>query len=1085
MKLNDLSRQELLEELNTLKSAYQALEKRYSDSVKEKELDDNLLYPSILSASPDVITITDLEGRILFSSPKAVAMFGLMQPEDANGRNLLEFLSERDHSLAMENLGKMFQGIFRGATEYIGRRLDGTLFDIEVNGEFIRNSQGEPTGLVFVTRDITERKTVQARLRQNEENFRYLVETINDTIYEISVDGTIAYVSPAIEKMLGFTPAELIGECFFDYMLPDDVSVLKKALSQLGTKDNSYLEYRYQTKTGKYKWVRSSTTPIYDDGVVIGGTGSLTDIHDRKIAEDELRKLSRAVEQSPVSIVITNLDGIIEYANPKACETTGYSLLELQGQNPRVLKSGETGVGEYTRLWNTIANGQTWQGIFHNKKKNGAFYWESSVISPIMDQHGNITHYLAVKEDITARKHTEEALVQSENRFRQLAEQSQTVIWEVNAKGLFTFVNEMSLKVWGYQPDELIGKKYFYDLHPEENRQQYKERVLESFARMVDFKNITNQVVTKSGSLIYVLTNGIPIRGAAGELIGYRGADNDITDAKIKDIELNKLSKAIDQSPVLIVITDLQGKVEYVNPAFEQTTGYLSGEIIGQPTNILKSGQTSKETYRQMWQTISSGKEWHHEWINKKKNGELFWESILISPIFAESGEIVNYLAVKQDISSRKQAEREILDLNINLEARISERTLQLAETNQNLIKEIEERKILEENLRRAQQEAEQANQAKSEFLSRMSHELRTPMNSILGFAQLLDMHPLDPGQKKGVQHILKSGKHLLDLINEVLDISRIEAGQLSLSIEPVQIRGVLAEIVDLAEPQVVSKEIKIEIVDTEEYDLFLQCDKQRLKQVLLNLLNNAIKYNFPGGKVFISADQKNDESSKSDFVRIYIRDTGPGISAGDLPKLFNPFERIGAEKSTIEGTGLGLSVVKKLVDVMGGNVGVESEINQGSTFWIEFPVAKGPYSHKGIISELDSQEPMVEERSGTILYIEDNSSNIELVDDLLQSQRSKIQMVSNAYGMNAVSLAIQYRPSLILLDLNLPDMHGSTVLQQLQENEMTKEIPVAVISADAMPQQIERLIELGARRYLTKPIDLSLLLKIIDDYFN
>jgi PAS domain S-box-containing protein len=592
----------------------------------ELELQESeALYRSILHASPDVITITDLSGRIRFSSPKAATMFGLESEEETKDHLLFDYILPDDHERATLNISKMLQGEFGGAEVYTGRRKDGSCFDIEVNGEFIRDIQGEPTGWIFVTRDISERRKTEEKLRKNEENFRFLVETINDAIYEIDKSGIVNYVSPAIEKILGYKPEELIGTNFFTYMYPEDVPILMKALSTLGEVDSSHLEYRYITRDGQVKWVSSSTSPIKIDGVVVGGTGSLTDINGRKLAENEIRKLSRAVEQSPVSIVITNLEGNIEYANPKVLETTGYSLGELIGKNPRVLKSGETAPDEYDFLWNSITSGNNWHGISHNRRKDGTYYWESSTISPILDQQGNITHYLAVKEDITERKKNEEALKNSEERFSQLAEQSQTVIWEVDAEGLYTFASDMSLLVWGYSPDELVGKMHFYDLHPAGSRSTYKEQVLSLFSQKVSFKSITNQVLTKNGKLIWVLTNGIPILDGDEKLVGYRGADNEITDKIQKDNELKKLSLAVEQSPVSIVITDLHANIEYVNPAFELTTLYKLEEVTGKSTSVLKSGETPDEVYKDMWETITAGLQWQGEWLNRKKSGELFF----------------------------------------------------------------------------------------------------------------------------------------------------------------------------------------------------------------------------------------------------------------------------------------------------------------------------------------------------------------------------------------------------------------------------------------------------------------------------
>jgi signal transduction histidine kinase len=469
--------------------------------------------------------------------------------------------------------------------------------------------------------------------------------------------------------------------------------------------------------------------------------------------------------------------------------------------------------------------------------------------------------------------------------------------------------------------------------------------------------------------------------------------------------------------------------------------------------------------------------------LNKKKSGELYWEKISISPIFNDKGNITNYLAVKQDITESKEAEMEIRDLNLNLELKIEERTSQLADINESLLKEIDERKKVEIEIIKARNEAEQANQAKSEFLSRMSHELRTPMNSILGFSQLLDMGELNAGQKKGVGHIMRSGKHLLDLINEVLDISRIEAGRLSLSLEPIRLGGIISETLDIIRPQALAKGLSLNFLNFRTNQSYVNTDRQRLKQILLNLINNAVKYNREGGSVEIKTEQMTPDSRGNTFIRISVSDSGVGISPDDIPRLFTPFERIGAEKSVTEGTGLGLAVVKKLIDAMDGKVGVESTIGEGSTFWIEMPLSESQREYTIKSSGLTDPQPQEIDSSGKVLYIEDNISNVELVGQILSTLYPGIQLITNAYGRESVSLAISTHPDLILLDLDLPDVHGSEVIQLLQEEEMTCAIPVVVISADVMPGTVEMMLQYGAKKFLPKPLDIKQLLKCIDEY--
>ncbi len=349
----------------------------------------------------------------------------------------------------------------------------------------------------------------------------------------------------------------------------------------------------------------------------------------------------------------------------------------------------------------------------------------------------------------------------------------------------------------------------------------------------------------------------------------------------------------------------------------------------------------------------------------------MYWESTTITPIVNEAGLIINFIAIKEGITERVKIEREIKSLNQNLEKKINERTAELQNTNTALMQ--------------AKKEEDDANQAKSEFLSRMSHELRTPMNAILGFAQLLEMGDLDEKQIKSVNHILNSGQHLLNLINEVLEITRIEAGKISISLEPVNIINVFRDVIETLTPAANARNIQlINVLDGKE-SFFIKADKQRVKQVIINLVNNAIKYNRTGGWVKLSAVEL--LVNENAFIKICIADNGPGIDSIHLKKLFTPFERIGAENSAVEGTGLGLAVVQQYTALMGGICGVESIPDEGSVFWIELPKSNSLLDTTEI-PEVETPELTALENTiqAVVLYIEDNSSNIELVNQILST---------------------------------------------------------------------------------------------------
>jgi PAS domain S-box-containing protein len=381
-----------------------------------------------------------------------------------------------------------------------------------------------------------------------------------------------------------------------------------------------------------------------------------------------------------------------------------------------------------------------------------------------------------------------------------------------------------------------------------------------------------------------------------------------------------------------------------------------------------------------------------------------------------------------------------------------------------------------EVGLKEAKEAAERANAAKSDFMSRMSHELRTPLNSVLGFAQILEMELKGSDELEMVGYIHNSGKYLLELINEVLDISRIESGHISVLIEPIVLQDLEKECVELVKPQ--ANELGVTIFSQSDYDFQVLGDQQRLKQVLLNLLSNAIKYNRPNGSVTITCAPR--PRSK---VRLSVIDTGPGISPDLLDRLFTPFDRLDAETSGIEGTGLGLALSKGLVEAIGGTLGVDSQVGRGSTFWIELPNVMSPKS------SVTRAQPTLELRAGnpaesTVLYIEDDVANVQLVERLLM-QRPNINLITSLLGGMGVELAQQHRPDLILLDVHLTDIHGFEVLERLQGDSRTVDIPVVVLSADATTWQRRRFRNAGVYEYLSKPLDLQQLLDVIDQHLG
>lgn len=490
-------------------------------------------------------------------------------------------------------------------------------------------------------------------------------------------------------------------------------------------------------------------------------------------------------------------------------------------------------------------------------------------------------------------------------------------------------------------------------------------------------------------------------------------------------------------APIGMALLALDERFLQVNASFCNMVGYSNDELRQRTAEDITFADDIQPG-RQLAQSLLNGttrytgdKRYVH------KNGEVLWVSRTASIIRNDQGEPQHFLLMVEDISERKATEKA---------------------------------------LREAKVEADRANHAKSDFLSRMSHELRTPLNSILGFGQLLDRQAPTETQRPRIRYILSAGRHLLNLINEVLDISRIEAGTLQLSLEPVSLGEAISEALDLMRPLAAERSIALEADCPASTAAYVLADRQRLKQVLLNLLSNAVKYTGMEGSVLVSV-----QVNGAGATRISVRDTGAGIPVEKLTRLFTPFDRLGAEQSSVEGTGLGLALCQRLVNAMQGSIGVNSTLGNGSTFWLELPMAKSPLETLAATRPGTAAGSSIEQESRRILYIEDNFSNVTLVDQML-GERPAFELMTAMQGRVGLELARQHSPDLILLDLHLPDMPGWEVLAQLKSNHLTRNIPVVVVSADATAPQIKRLLSAGARAYLTKPLDIPEFFRVIDE---
>ncbi|MEK6662459.1 MAG: ATP-binding protein [Pseudomonadota bacterium] len=548
----------------------------------------------------------------------------------------------------------------------------------------------------------------------------------------------------------------------------------------------------------------------------------------------------------------------------------------------------------------------------------------------------------------------------------------------------------------------------------------------------LEIENIQHAALTRSqqqqsilaatGSLAMLLTLAIGwqvwrrIRGLLGRLQNAHREQAGF----LRTLEYQKI--AIDKHAI-VSIADPAGLITMVNEKFCLISQYSADELIGHKHNILNSNYHPHEFFVDMWQTIASGNVWQGKIRNRRKDGSFYWVASTIVPFLDATGKPYQYVSIRTDITP-------------------------LVETEQSLLA--------------AMEIAEHANRAKSQFLASMSHEMRTPMNAVLGFAQLMEIdESLSPDNQDNVKEILKAGRHLLELITEILNLEKIESGNIELCMEPVNLCEVVNECLALIHPQAMVQSIQIESADCAK--ILLRADRMRLKQVLLNLLSNAVKYNQSGGNVRLHFSYENGQR-----CRILVSDTGQGIPQNRLAEMFQPFNRLGAESGTIQGSGIGLTISRQLVELMGGKIGFESAVGVGSTFWVELPRER-----RQIPRGLENTQP-------TVLYVDDRQDNIKLVAQIL-GQRPHIHLLTAHTPELCIELALARHPDLILLDINLPGLDDFEALRKLQQNPATRDIPVIAITTNDLPNDVSKVAEAGFVDFLTQPLDMQRLIALVD----
>ncbi|HEY5580884.1 MAG TPA: PAS domain S-box protein, partial [Rhodoferax sp.] len=720
-------------------------------------------------------------------------------------------------------------------------------------------------------------------------------------------------------------------------------------------------------------------------------------------------------------------------------------------------------------------------------RKDGSRFPAVVSVTALRDAQGVIIGYLLIGTDNTARKQAEEALLQAGALQSAIFNSANFSSIATDAKGVIQIFNVGAERMLGYTAAEVMNKVTPADISDsKEVIARAKELSLElgtqiepGFEALVfkasrgieDIYELT--YIRKDGSRFPAVVSVTALRDAQGIIIGYLLIGTDNTARKQAEEALlqgGALQSAIFNSANFSSIaTDAKGVIQIFNVGAERMLGYTAAEVmdkvtpadISDPQELIARAQALsvelgtriEPGFEALVFKAARGIEDIYELTYIRKDGSRFGAVVSVTALRDAQNAIIGYLLIGTDNTARQrvEAERAVLDQalrdkNVELES--------------------------------ARQAADKANLAKSEFLSSMSHELRSPLNAILGFAQLMEsgVPPPTATQKASIDQILHGGWYLLELINEILDLALIESGRLSLSMEPIALPEVLLDCQAMIEPQAQKSDIRISFPQFNA-PCFVNADRTRVKQVIVNLMSNAIKYNRVGGAVEVTC-----KKVAAQRLRISVRDSGEGLSAEKLTQLFQPFNRLGQEVGAEEGTGIGLVVSKRLVELMGGEIGAQSIVGTGSVFWFELNLVAAPQFAANSDAPLVLAQPQIESGAAlrTLLYVEDNRANMELVKQLI-ARRPDMRLLSATDGMQGITLARIHLPKVILMDINLPGISGVQALKILREDPATRHIPVLAISANAMSLDIEKGLQAGFLRYLTKPIKVNEFMEVLD----
>ncbi len=1026
------------------------------NSKLKKSLNDLLLFKDLVDSSSDAIfIITPKNSKLIDVNKQACLSLGYTR-EELLTMGVIDFETIAPDTPSWEAIVEEVRKQGSMVLEGFHKRKDGVTFPVEISAKY--KTYNNNSYLIAIVRDISERRKSEKAI----ERFKVMFECSRDAVMTISPPSwKFTNGNPVMIKMFGARDeSHFISKEPWKYSpqyQPDGKRSEDKAVEMIETamKQGFHsFEWMHKKVNGEnfLAMVQLTRLSLENENMLQATVRDITEQKNiEKALADSEKRFMDLQYSSDDAILLIDQQTLVDcnYSTVKMLKYTCKEEILMTHPSklsPPVQPDGRESFEKAEEMMKiALINGYHRFEWMHRKADGEDFPVEVS-LTPVTLKGKIVIHCLW--RDITEHKKTEELLIRSQKVeklseqlrvFRMLSEASGQGIGMAKMDTSINYCNPTLLRLLEEPDIEHLKGKTFLSYYPKPEHQRLEKEILPTLMKRKQWTGEMN-FLSRKGRIIPTIQNFFLVTDKDDKPLFVGDIITDISEQKKAEEELHKLSRAVEFSPVSVVITDIDGNIQYVNPNFTKVTGYSFDEVIGQNPKILQSGGMKADFYKELWDTIKSGNIWRGDFENKKKNGETYWESASISPIVGESGDILSFVAVKLDVTEKKCAEKE---------------------------------------LEKAKEIAESATKAKGDFLANMSHEIRTPMNAILGLNYLQRKTDLNHKQDEYARKIEYSAKNLLGIINDILDFSKIEAGKLDIEEIGFNLNDVLDNLSNMMIVKVQGKEIELIIAKDKDVPDYLLGDPLRLGQILINLSTNAIKFT-DKGEVVVSVE-KVKLNKKSATLKFSVSDTGIGLSEEQKNKLFQSFQQ--ADTSTTRkygGTGLGLSISKKLVELMHGNIGVDSVVGKGSTFYFtaNFKVSERRKKERtGVIPEII--------KNLNILVVDDSKTLLAMLSSYCKSLTFNVQTAEN--GEDALRiLRNDCSISVVIMDWKMPGKDGLSVFREIKSDPNIKPKPkLILITAYEGDKVFTQAEELGIDGFLNKPVKESMILSAVADAFG